>query len=35
MNDDNALLRDNAARFAEQSAGGGLPGRKPFDESQR
>jgi alkylation response protein AidB-like acyl-CoA dehydrogenase len=30
-----ALLRDNAARFAEQSAGLGLLGRKPFDDAQR
>ena len=29
------LLRDNAARFAEQSAGFGLLGRRPFDEAQR
>ena len=35
MSDDNALLRDNAARFAEQSAGLGLLGRKPFDGAQR
>ena len=35
MSDDNGLLRDNAARFAEQSAGLGLLGRKPFDETQR
>ena len=35
MSDDNGLLRDNAARFAEQSVGLGLLGRKPFDETQR
>ena len=29
------LLRDNAARFAEHSAGFGLLGRKPFDAAQR
>ena len=32
---EHALLRDNAARFAEQSAGLGLLGRKPFDDAQR
>ena len=35
MSDDNGLLRDNAARFAEQAVGLGLLGRKPFDETQR
>ena len=30
-----ALLRDNAARFAVQSAALGLLGRKPFDDAQR
>jgi hypothetical protein len=29
------LLRDNAARFAEQSAGFGLLGRRLFDEAER